>query len=62
MALNITFVGGANVAVLRGTNLFTGAFTAEYATNKAASYEFDNFGDSEYVYLIVKSKTTGADV
>lgn len=60
LALNITFMAGVDIAVHRGTRLFTAAKTASYTPTAATNYQFDSFSDTEYVYLIVKTKVAGA--
>eukprot|EP00347_Sterkiella_histriomuscorum_P019892 403339912 len=62
LALNITFTAGADIAIHRGTRLFTGTFTNSYTPTAKTDYQFDTFGDSEYIYLIVKAKVAGASV
>ena len=62
LVLNITFMGGANIAIHRGTRLFTGTITNSYLPTVKTNYQFDTFGDNEYMYMIVKSTVSGASV
>ncbi|CDW76313.1 UNKNOWN [Stylonychia lemnae] len=62
LALNITFIAGADIAIHRGTRLFTATKTNSYLPTAVTNYQFDSFSDSEYLYIIVKSKVAGASV
>jgi len=53
-------MAGVDIAVHRGTRLFTAAKTASYTPTSVTNYQFDSFSDSEYVYIVVKTKVNGA--
>ncbi len=59
LALNVTFVAGADIAIHRSTRLYTATPTASYRPLVKSDYDFEAFGDTEYLYVIVKSKIAG---
>lgn len=59
LVLNITFLAGANIAIHRGTRMFNGTTTASYTPTAKINYQFDTFGDSEYLYIITKMTVAG---
>ena len=59
LMVNVTFLAGADVAIHRSTRLFTTAPTISYRPIVKTDYDFEAFGDTEYLYIIVKSKING---